>query len=90
MAKPTYHRNYPDNRRWGDPQTQLKHAAGEIIEAAMASDPEEMLEELHDAQECIEGVFKRMEGVRPGITNETYVRHLAKEAGRGDYIPREA
>lgn len=86
MAKPKYHRNYPVNIRWGDAQTQLKHAAGEIIEAAMASDPEEMCEELHDAVECIEGVFDSMDRLKPGIVDETYVRHIAKEVARGDYV----
>lgn len=80
-----YTYNFPPNRRAGSIVEQLKHAAGELIEAACEPNLLDMAIEMLDVQECVEGALRRLEGTRPGIVDLAHRRHYAKNSERGDY-----
>lgn len=86
-----YRRNFPFNRRTGSVVEQLKHAAGELIEAACEPNLLKMAVEMMDAQECLEGALRRLEETSPDIVDLAHEKHYEKNLERGDYnVPNEA
>ena len=81
-----YVRNFPDNRRWGSLETQLKHASGEIVEAMGARNFNDVAMELFDAMECLEGALVKLSEVNEIAVMRAYKMHLKKQEERGDYV----
>lgn len=79
----TYTFNFPKNNRAGDWEVELKHAAGEIVEACTAFTTYERLVEILDAMECLEQALRTMTG-EYGL-QDAYKAHYAKNRARGDY-----
>ena len=78
-----YRFNFPKNNRAGNWETELKHAAGEIVEACTALTTYERTVEILDALECLEQALRQMCG-RNGL-QDAYDAHYKKNEARGDY-----
>lgn len=81
MHEYTY--NFPPNNRAGAWEGELKHAAGEIVEACTALTTYERLVEILDAIECLEQALRGMAG-EYGL-QDAYRAHYRKNKARGDY-----
>ena len=80
-----YINNFPINKRAGTAYDQLKHAAGEIVEAAAENDPLRQAVEVLDAIECLEGALRAIESDYPKTIKLAYKSHFDKNNERGDY-----
>lgn len=78
----SYAFNFPPSRRTGCYDEQLKHAAGEIVEASVEQDPLAFYVEVLDAVECLEGILRQAPA---SMLRRAMEQHYGKCAGRGDY-----
>lgn len=83
MSSHTYVFNFPKNNRAGDWECELKHAAGEVVEACTALTTYERIGEILDAIECLEQALRGLTGVY-GL-QDAYEAHYQKNRARGDY-----
>lgn len=83
MTSHTYTFNFPPNNRAGSWENELKHAAGEVVEACTALTTYERTIEVLDAIECLEQALRQMVG-EYGL-QDAYTAHYRKNAARGDY-----
>lgn len=83
MASRTYTFNFPPNNRAGSWEHELKHAAGEVVEACTALTTYERTIEVLDAIECLEQALRQMVGYY-GL-QDAYTAHYRKNEARGDY-----
>lgn len=83
MSNHEYYFNFPPNNRAGDYVTELKHAAGEIVEAMDARTTYERIIEVLDIIECCEQALRGMTG-EYGL-KDAYEAHYMKNKARGDY-----
>ena len=77
--------NFPPNKRAGSVAEQLKHAAGEIVEASFEEGNHwdwDQIMEILDAIECLEGALRNfdLEDVQMVMA-----KHHCKNFHRGDY-----
>lgn len=81
-----YRYNFPPNRRsLNDAYGQLKHAAGEIVEAALEDDDILCAIECLDVIECMEGALRALEARNEGCVDVAMECHRDKQRKRGDY-----
>lgn len=83
MTNHEYNFNFPTNNRAGSWEVELKHAAGEIVEACTAFTTYERTVEVLDAIECLEQALRQMVGDY-GL-QDAYTAHYRKNYARGDY-----
>lgn len=79
----SYQFNFPPNNRAGDWECELKHAAGEVVEACTAHSTYERVIEVLDAIECLEQALRGIAG--PNMLDDAFTAHYAKNKARGDY-----
>lgn len=83
-----YEFSFPKNRRTGFPEEQLKHAAGEVVEASVMLNSDNrvrFLDECMDVIECIEGILRTYDEHNPEILADAFKYHIEKNRARGDY-----
>lgn len=81
-----YVRNFPDNARWGDFETQMRKASEELVETTMARNTYDAAMELFDCMEALEGAMVALMQVsEPGVIR-AFRDHYKKQRGRGDYV----
>lgn len=83
-----YKFNFPKNKRAGFPMDQLKHAAGEVVEASVVLNSDNrprFLDECMDVIECMEGILRKYSECCPETLNAAYWYHINKNIQRGDY-----
>lgn len=83
MPNHEYTFNFPKNNRAGSWEVELKHAAGEIVEACTATTTYSRTVEVLDAIECLEQALRDLVGSY-GL-KDAYEAHYKKNRARGDY-----
>lgn len=83
-----YEYQFPRNNRAGCIDEQLKHAAGEIVEATAEVGCVPCAVEIMDAIECLEGALRAIDDNCPGTVTAAYIQHYKKNKARGDYERR--
>lgn len=81
----TYRYNFPPMDNAGCWDYELKHAAGELVEACTAYTTGERIVEIMDVIECCENALRDLTGNSESMIQTAYRTHHRKNDERGYY-----